>query len=114
MYLTLLYYCFLLNLFVICLYLRLFNLIWGCYVPGGTHAQWRYSIMVYIILLCFTNKFEEKNKLINLKFISVFVYKHKQICLFVNYVYKHKQKCNDSELYQCSSIDERILINLCM
>jgi len=25
----------------------------GCYVPGGTHTQWRYSIMVCIILLFF-------------------------------------------------------------
>jgi len=46
MYLTLLYYCLLLNLFLICLYLCLFNPIWGCYVPGGAHTQWRYSIMV--------------------------------------------------------------------
>jgi len=39
MYPTLLYYCLLLNLFVICLYLCLFNCIWGCYVPGGTHTM---------------------------------------------------------------------------
>jgi len=44
----------LLNLFVICLYLCLFNPICGCYVPDGTHTQWWYSIMVCIILLCFT------------------------------------------------------------
>ena len=25
----------------------------GCYVPGGTHTQWQYSIMVCIILLFF-------------------------------------------------------------
>jgi len=52
MYPTLLYYCLLLNLFVICFYLCLFNPIWGCYVPGGTHTQWWYSIRVCIILLC--------------------------------------------------------------
>jgi len=28
-------YCFLLNLFIICLYLLLFNLIWWCYMPVG-------------------------------------------------------------------------------
>jgi len=39
MYPTLLYYCLLLNLFVICPYPCLFNLIWGCYVPGGTHTH---------------------------------------------------------------------------
>ena len=50
------YYCFLLllNLFVICLYFSLSSPIWGYYVPGSTHRQWRYSIMVSIILLCFS------------------------------------------------------------
>ena len=40
--------------FVICLYLCLPNPIWGCYALGRTHTQWRYSIMVCIILLCFS------------------------------------------------------------
>jgi len=42
------------KVFVICLYLCLPNPIWGCYVPGRTDTQWRYSIMVCIILLCFS------------------------------------------------------------
>jgi len=25
------------------------------YVPGGTHTQWQYSIMVCVILLCFAS-----------------------------------------------------------
>jgi len=56
MYPTLLYHCLLENLFVICLYqyLCLPNPIWGCYVPGRTHTIWRYSIIVCIILLCFS------------------------------------------------------------
>jgi len=43
-------YCLLLNLFVICLYLCLFNLIWGCYVPGGTHTM----VVLHNGLYCFT------------------------------------------------------------
>ena len=39
---------------VICLYLCLPNPIWGWYVPGPTHTQWQYSIMVCINLLCFS------------------------------------------------------------
>jgi len=46
--------------FVICLCLYLPKPIWGCYVPGRTHTQWRYSIMVYVILLCFSFCLEPK------------------------------------------------------
>jgi len=53
MYLTLLHYCLLLNLFVICLYFCSTSFGGASYVPGGTHTQWRYSIMVCIILLLY-------------------------------------------------------------
>jgi len=45
----------------------------GCYVPGGTHTQWQYSIMVCIILLFFSCLIFAINNFSNIKV-------HRQTC----------------------------------